>query len=136
MDEKEYLKLLEKAYSDLPEVLYKKKRFEIPQVKGKLIKTRTIISNFREISKHFSRDENHLFKFMLKEVGVRGEINSRGELILHSRFQPTTLNKAIMNYFKNYVECSHCNSPDTIFEKDGTILKCNACGDQKKILKL
>lgn len=133
MEQDEYEKLLNKAYEDLPEVLYKKERFEIPQVKGKLIKTRTIITNFNEIAKHFSRDKDHMFKFMLKEVGVRGELNNRNELILHSRFQPAMLNKAVNTYFENYVKCPHCNSPDTIFANNATILKCNACGHQEKI---
>ncbi len=133
MDEEEYKKLLDKAYVDLPEVLYKKERFEIPQVRGKLIKTRTQILNFGEIAKHLAREKDHMFKFILKEVGVRGEYNSKGELTLHSRFQPAMLNKAVESYFNIYVKCSHCNSPDTIFANNATILKCNACGHQEKI---
>lgn len=136
MDEVEYTQLLDKAYADLPEVLYKKERFEIPQVKGRLIKTRTVITNFKDIAKHFSREENHFFKFMLKEVGVRGDLNDRGEIILHSRFQPAVLNKAVLSYFKHYVECGHCNSPDTIFMDNGMTLKCNACGHQQKISQI
>ncbi len=136
MEEKEYLGLLDKAYSELPQVLYKKERFEIPQVKGRLIKSRTVINNFREIAKHFSRNEGHFFRFMLKEVGVRGETNDKGELTLHSRFQPTMLNKAVEKYFKQFVQCPHCNSPDTVFMNDATVLKCNACGHQEKISRV
>lgn len=136
MDKTEYLKLLDNAYKDLPEVLYKKARFEIPEVKGRLVKSRTIVSNFRDIAKHFSREIDHFSKFMLKELGVRGEVDSRGELILHSRFQPNMLNKSINRYFTSYVECSHCKSPDTVFEENDTILKCNACGHQAKISRL
>ena len=136
MEEKEYVSLLEKAYEDLPQVLFKKARFEIPEVKGRLVKTRTMITNAREIAKHFSRDENHFFKFMLKEVGVRGELNQRGDITLFSRFQPAALNKAVKSYYNQYIECKHCNSPDTVFQNDGTVLKCNACGHQEKISKL
>jgi len=136
MDEKDYLKLLDEAYEELPEVLLKKERFEIPKVTGKLIKTRTVINNFADIAKHFAREKDHMFKFFLKEVGVRGEYNNKGELILHSRFQPSMLNKAVISYYKQYVQCPHCNSPDTIFSKDGQTLKCNACGHQEKIKKL
>jgi len=136
MEEKEYLELLDQAYSELPQVLYKKERFEIPKVSGRLIKSRTVINNFREIAKHFSRDEDHFFKFMLKEVGVRGEIGNRGDMILHSRFQPAMLNKAVETYFERFVKCPHCTSPDTEFMNDGTILKCKACGHQEKISKV
>jgi len=136
MDEKIYSQLLEKAYKDLPEVLLKKERFEIPKVKGRLVKTRTMITNAREIAKHFAREENHFFKFMLKDVGVRGEVNQRGDITLFSRFQPAALNKTVQSYFNQYVECRHCKSPDTIFQNDGMVLKCNDCGHQEKISKL
>lgn len=136
MDESKYLELLDKAYADLPEVLYKKDRFEIPVVRGRLIKSRTVISNFSDIGKHFSRDIGHFSKFMLKDLGVRGEVDNRGELVLHSRFQPGILNKAVSNYFKSYVECSNCNSPDTVLSDDFVEIKCNACGHVAKLNRL
>ena len=135
MNESEYKELLDKAYKDLPEVLYKKDRFEIPQVKGRFIKSRTQISNFAEIAKHLEREEDHFFKFLLKDLGVRGEYNNKG-LTLHSRFQVAGLNKAVENYFKNYVECPHCKSPDTVLINERATLKCNACGHQEKVSKL
>ncbi len=136
MDKEKYLKLLDEAYNDLPEVLLKSERFEIPKVTGKLIKTRTVVSNFADIAKHFARDKDHFFKFFLKDVGVRGEYNPKGELILHSRFQPSLLNKTVKKYYDQYVKCPHCNSPDTILDNQINILKCNACGHQEKIIKL
>lgn len=136
MEEKEYLELLDKAYADLPAVIYKKERFEIPQVSGRLIKSRTVITNFRDIAKHLARTEDHFLKFMLREVGVRGEVGPKGELTLHSRFQPAILNKGVENYFKTYVQCVHCASPDTVLLNEGTLIKCNACGHQEKIDKL
>ena len=137
MDDTKYEQLLDQAYSELPEVLYKKKRFEIPEVKGRLIKTRTQISNFGEIAKQFSREIDHIYKYMIKFVGVRGELNEkRGDIILYSRFQPEILNKGIEKYYKEYIECGHCTSPDTILIEHGSIKKCNACGHQQKVTRL
>ena len=136
MEKKEYLELLENAYKELPEVLQNKKRFEVPKVKGKLIKTRTYISNFGEITKIFDRDSNHLFKFFLKEVAVRAELNKeKGELILYSRSQPEFLNKIIEKYFKEYVRCSYCKSPDTILVDDVGV-ECKACGHKQEVFKI
>ena len=132
MEDKKYVELLDKAYSELPQVLYKKGRFEIPTVSGKLIKSRTVISNFREIGKHFNRDEAHLVKYFLREAGVRGETTDKGELILHSRFQPVALNKIIERYFHSFVECPNCRSPDTLLDEFSN-LKCKACGHQEKL---
>ena len=134
MDETKYKELLDQAYSELPEVLHKRKRFVIPEVRGRIIKTRTQVANFGEIAKHLSRDTNHMYRFMLKFVGVRGELNdSKGEVILYSRFQPALLNKGIAKYFDEYVVCPHCSSPDTILENGAKIKKCNACGHQEPV---
>jgi len=132
MDDKTYEKLLDKAYTELPEVLYSGGRFEIPTVSGKLIKSRTLITNFGDIAKDLLRDQSHLLKYFLREAGVRGEINSRGELTLHSRFQPAALNKIIERYYSEFVECPHCRSPDTEI-LNGNNLKCKACGHEEKI---
>lgn len=136
MNQESYEKLLDNAYSELPEVLYKKDRFVVPEVSGKLIKSRTVIKNFKDIAKHLSRDIGHFSKFMLKDLGVRGELDDRKNLVLHSRFQPAGLNNAVMKYFKQFVECDHCNSPDTVFENSGSVLKCNACGHTGNIPRL
>lgn len=136
MDDKKYEELLDKAYSELPEVLYKKGRFELPTVKGRLIRSRTVITNFKDIAKKLSREDEHLTKYFLREAGVRGEIDARGNLTLHSRFQPAGLNNIVSKYFDNFVECPHCRSPDTTLEKDGLMLVCKACGHQEKKSKL
>jgi translation initiation factor 2 subunit 2 len=137
MEEKEYLNLLEKGYSELPEVLFKKERFTIPEVRGRIIKTRTQITNFGEIAKHFTRTQEHFFKFFLKFAGVRGDLDTKkGEVILHSKFQPAFLNKAVKSYFNEYVECPHCNSPDTSLDVAKNMKQCKACGHQEKVPNL
>lgn len=137
MEETQYIKILEKAYENLPEVVNKTKRFNIPEVRGRLIKTRTQITNFVDIAKELSREPEHMFKFFLKEVGVRGDLKlDRGEVILFSRFQPGMLNKAVESYFNSYVKCPKCTSPDTTLSSDGISLKCKACGHLEKVSKL
>jgi translation initiation factor 2 subunit 2 len=128
MEEKEYIQLLDNAYADLPQVLHKENRFEVPKVSGRVERTKTIVNNFRNIAKTLVRPENHFMRFFLKEVGVRGELNQRGELELAAKFQPGILNRTVERYFKNYVECEHCNSPDTTLDKDNKSIKCKACG--------
>lgn len=131
MDETTYKQLLDKAYEDLPQVLHKTTRFKIPEVTGRIVKTRTQITNFVDIAKHLERDENHFLRFFLKEIGVRGELEKNGTLTLHSKFQPTMLNKLVNKYFSTYVECPNCNSPDTILSASGEF-KCNACGHSER----
>jgi translation initiation factor 2 subunit 2 len=76
----------------------------LPTVKGKLIRSRTVITNFKDIAQKFSREDDHLTKYFLREAGVRGELDARGNLTLHSRFQPAGLNNIVSRYFDNIVE--------------------------------
>ena len=134
MDTQTYEKLLDNCYSELPEVLYKKERFEIPEVSGRIVKTRTQINNFSEISKQFQRDINHMYRFFLKFLGMRGEIDeSKGEVTLFSRFQPAMLNKGVKAYYDQYVECEYCKSPDTQLIDNNLKKKCKACGHEQKV---
>ena len=135
MKESEYKELLEKAYEQLPEVLHRKgERFVVPEVSGRIVKSRTQISNFGDIAKYISREQGHMYKFMLKFLGVRGELNEdKGLVILFSRFQPAMLNKGVQKYFQEYVECPHCGSPDTVLQEGNSMKKCNACGHQEKV---
>ena len=136
MDDSKYEQLLEQCYNELPEVLTKKQRFEIPEVRGRVVKTRTIINNFADISKHFNRDTAHMYRFMIKFVGVRGELNEKGEITLFSKFQPAMLNKGVHSYFSQYVECSYCKSPDTVLLDNNLKIKCKACGHEEKVLQI
>jgi len=133
MDFEEYKRLLDKAYSELPDIVKKNERFEIPEVKGRIERNRTLITNFKQIIKAFNRDENHLLKYFLREAGVRGEINN-GNLILYSRFNSNILKKIITKYFNEYVLCPVCKRPDT--ELKGNMIVCKACGAKTPVKEL
>lgn len=126
MDEDIYKKLLDKTYEELPETVFEKNRFEIPKVKGKIIKSITTITNFKDILKTLDRDSEHLSKYILKEVGVRGKILDNGFLSLFTKANPAFLNTILEKYFNQFVKCSNCLSPDTKLENNKIV--CSACG--------
>lgn len=137
MDCVKYEKLLDNCYSELPEVLYKKERFEIPEVSGRIVKTRTQITNFGDIAKQFQRDIGHMYRFFLKFLGMRGELNDKnGNVVLFSRFQPAMLNKGVKAYYDMYVECEYCKSPDTELQNNNLLKKCKACGHEQKVSQI
>lgn len=133
MDIQEYEKLLDKGFSELPEVIKKKERFVIPLVKGRIQRNRTIISNFNDIIEKSGRETEHLQKYFLREAGVRGQLE-RNSLVLHSKFSPNILNKVIKKYFEEFVICSYCQKPDTQLQDDTLI--CKACGHRQKVKRL
>ena len=60
----DYKEMLEKARSNLPEHVFQNERFEIPNVRGHIQGSRTILSNFNQIASSLGRDPNHMLKFI------------------------------------------------------------------------
>lgn len=125
----EYAEMLESAYANMPDSFYEAERFEIPKVRGHIEGNKTVISNIHEIISILGREENHLMKFLLKELATPGDIKN-GKLIFKSKIPASTINEKIKRYAKQYVLCNECGKPDTklVKEKDLTYLKCMACG--------
>ncbi|MFN3528066.1 MAG: translation initiation factor IF-2 subunit beta [Candidatus Altarchaeaceae archaeon] len=129
MDDKEYLKLLDRAYDLLPEKAKRHERFEIPKVLSFIEGTRTIIKNLDEISNALMRDKNEIFTYLLKELASRGEI-SPGKVIIERALRPEIIDEKIKDYAHDYVLCWECGKPDTkVIEFEGKkVIKCMACG--------
>ena len=125
----DYKKLLNKAKQELPKIKESSERFEILKVKGHIQGYKTIISNFTQIANNLGRDQNHLLKFLLKELASRGEV-IKTSLILDSRISASRVNEKIQQYARQYVLCKECGKPDTKITKKGNLfkIKCTACG--------
>lgn len=131
----DYEKLLEKAKKEMPEAALEKERFEIPKIRGHLQGNRTILSNFIQIAGLFSREPEHMLKFVLKEVAAPGEIKKSGSVILGTKVPASKINEKIRKYAHEFVLCSECGKPDTKIVKENNInyLRCLACGSKKAV---
>jgi translation initiation factor 2 subunit 2 len=130
----DYKKLLSKAMGEIPESIKHKERFEIPKVSGHIEGNKTIINNFFDIIKAFNRDQEHLLKYILKELATPGEI--RGNLlILGRKISSNIINEKIERYAAEFVICKECGKPDTQLNKKEKVLflKCLACGAQHPV---
>ena len=131
----DYKKLLEKARKDLPEHVFQKERFEIPNVKGHIQGSRTVISNFLQIANLLGREPEHMLKFVLRELATPGEIKKSGSVIVGSKVPASRINEKINQYANSFVFCYECGKPDTKIEKEGNLsfIKCMACGARHSI---
>ncbi|MFH1751581.1 MAG: translation initiation factor IF-2 subunit beta [archaeon] len=134
--QKEYEKLLDNIYKNLPENILNKERFELPVVESMIQGKKTIIRNFAFIAKAVHREIDHLYKFVSKEAGTMAAIDE-GKLVLSGKYNQIQLDKIFKSYFKEFVLCSACGKPDTkIIEQSGIkMLKCTACGALSPIRK-
>jgi len=129
-----YDELLERAYSQLPEVREYSERFTIPVPEIVYEGKNTVIRNYRDICRTINRDPKQVLQVMLKEIGTAGEI-SGDMLILQGRINTNKILDAVESYVLSYVICSECGSPDTelIRQERSLMLKCHACGAVRPI---
>jgi len=130
----DYEKLLGKARKELPEKSVKTERFEVPKVRGHIQGNKTVISNFHQIADAIGREQEHMPKFILKELATPGELKSKA-VIIGRKVSASMINEKIQAYVNKYVLCGECGKPDTklIKEKSITFLKCTVCGAKQPI---
>ncbi len=132
-----YETLLEKAEQELPESVAGAERFVIDKVLGHIEGNKTVIVNLKKIAKDLGRDENHLLKYLLRELATPGKFAGE-RVIFGTKVAASLINKKIKKYASEFVYCSECSKPDTklIEEKDIMYLRCLACGAKKPVKKV
>jgi translation initiation factor 2 subunit 2 len=125
----DYKELLNRGRSNLPESVLKTERFNVPNIRGHVQGSKTILSNFFQIIDVLGREEEHFLKYMLKELATPGEIK-KPLVILGRKVSASRINQKITEYAQKYVICKECGKPETTLTKQDRInyVKCNACG--------
>lgn len=125
----DYKALLRRAESELPTEVIIKERFEIPKAvvfnEGKT----TIFKNLFEIANKVNRTPEHLFTYLLKELGTAGEIDGE-RAVFQGRILEARVKERVQKYIDRYVLCRECERPDTVLKKRNRtlVMKCEACG--------
>jgi len=138
--EYKYEELLERMYCLLlannPELAGDRKRFLIkpPQVVREGSK-RVVLINFGEICKTLNRSTEHVYSFMLAEMGTTGSIDASSRMVIKGRFPPKAIEQIIRRYVGEYVSCSSCKSPNTTLQKQNRLyfMQCNNCGARRSV---
>lgn len=130
----DYSSLLKKAYKTLPEINKATERFEVPKVSGHVEGNKTIINNFKVIVDVVRREQEHLLKYLQRELATPAFIDD-SRLVLNRKISSSIINEKIEKYVKTFVLCPECGKPDTQIIKDErlTTIKCQACGAKHPI---
>lgn len=133
----DYNKLLDRLYMSLPLKTLESTRFELPVAESIVQGKQTIWKNFTKCSKDLKREENQLYKFVMKEISTSSTILN-GTLVLNGIFNNHKINQILDKYIKFFVLCSACKKPDTeiVSQNNIKVLKCSACGAITPIQKL
>lgn len=130
----DYDELLEKGMEEVPDDSEEADRFEVPVADTRKDGSKTVVENFGEIVDAFSREEKHVSKYIVNELGTAGHVEG-SELVLNGEFRRGNVQSKVKQYANEYVFCPECERPDTeiIKEKGVEILKCKACGARNPI---
>ncbi|BBE41613.1 MAG TPA: translation initiation factor IF-2 subunit beta [Nitrososphaeria archaeon] len=132
----DYISLLERIKDNLrSEGSGRVSRLEIPSPDIVWVGNRTIIRNFRQIADVIGRDPQRMAVFMGKELATSANLDQEFRLILLGRKDRESIERVIQRYFKEYVICPVCGSPDTklVKERKVTFLVCEACGARSPV---
>ncbi len=132
----DYLANLDRALSQVPEIKGSGERFIVPEPKLLTEGKTTVLENFAAIADKLNREPEHVFKFLLRELGTAGKLEG-SRAIFHGRFTTGVISELIDAYVKDYVTCSECGRPDTHLIKSDRILtlRCDACGAHRPVAK-
>ncbi|MCL4404660.1 MAG: translation initiation factor IF-2 subunit beta [Candidatus Marsarchaeota archaeon] len=130
ISDKEYMELLDRAFSKLPSLEAEKSDFVIPKVESMIQGNKTTIRNIASIADKARRKVEDIARYLSKEFGVPTSMEEQ-RLVLTGKFSQEQLDKEMLKYFETYVICRECHKPDTHLENAGRgmlMLVCEACG--------
>lgn len=126
----EYEELLKRIQNKLSDGQNKvASRFELPPPDVMWEGSRTFLRNFMDFVKILRRDPAKILQYLSKEFAVPAERLGDKAMFIGRR-EPDDFMRLFHIYFREYVECPTCKSPDTGTVKENRIsfLICEACG--------
>jgi len=129
-----YEEMLSRAKEILPDETEETSRFTVPNVKGHVEGSKTIINNWSQIADALHRKPEHLLKYVQKELATPGEI-IKASVVFGTKIQATKINEKIKQYADEFVFCKTCGKPETKLTKEATVffVVCQACGAKNSI---
>ena len=133
----DYENLLKRARSQIPEVVSKQERLEIPRLRQSVIGMRTTIYNFKEVADALGREPQHLLKFLSGEMATAAT-TQESRAIFQGKFGADTFERLVQRYVEGFVVCPICKRPDTKITKEKRLsfLTCSACGAKSAVKQL
>lgn len=132
----DYESSLDRAMDEVPDIGGDESRLEIPDPHAQKDGAFTRFTNLGDIADVLSREDEHLHRFIQRELGTSGKFeNGRGRY--NGTFSEQDFSAAVDAYVDEYVLCSECGLPDTrlVRENRTPMLRCDACGAFRPVTK-
>jgi translation initiation factor 2 subunit 2 len=100
-------------------------------------RSRSVWVNFAEICNTLNRPTDHMFQFILSELGCEGSIGGENQFLLKNKYTNKHIESLLKKYVLDYVQCTNCKSTKTILKKDNStrmqVLVCSICKSEKTV---
>ena len=111
---------------------------KLPSIQISMVgKDRICWMNFNDVAEALNRQPEHLFQYILSELGCEGTIGGKDQANIKSRVTQSNLQKVLTKYINDYVRCPNCKSFNTIIKKDQSTrlqqIYCEKCKSVKTI---
>ncbi len=132
----DYESSLDRAMENVPDIGGDETRLQIPDAQPQKDGAFTRFTNLGEIADVLSREDEHLHRFVQRELGTNGKL-SDGSGRYNGNFSGSDFDTTVDAYVEEYVRCSECGLPDTrLVREDRTpMLRCDACGAFRPVTK-
>lgn len=131
-----YKDLCDHAYEELDTDGQQTFSIKPPQVTRNGAK-KTAWSNYVDICSTLRRPKQHVYDYIMSELGTEGNEDKEQRLLIRGRFTQKQIESLLRRYVINYVQCTMCKSLDTKLEKDSSsrlyFLQCNNCKSSKSV---
>lgn len=118
-----------------------KKRFTMKPPQLMRVGTKkTLWVNFQEICTMMRRNADHVFQFMMAELGTEGSIDGNKRLVIRGKFVPKYIESLLRKYIGEYVACQMCRSFNTSLTRDSVsrlfFVSCQDCGSSRSVAQI
>lgn len=101
---------------------------------------KTLWTNFHDICKMMRRNPDHVFSFMMAELGTEGSIDGKQNLVIKGKFVPKYIESLLRKYILEYVQCQVCRSFITNLTRDAAsrlyFVFCQDCNSQRSVSQI
>ena len=104
MSDFEYDALLDRARDRIPTDISERNRWTMPNPEILVEGNQTIIRNFSAIVDAMDRDANHVYQYLINELGTSGT-REQVRVMLKGRVPPKRIKEKIVGYVKTYILC-------------------------------
>jgi translation initiation factor 2 subunit 2 len=136
-----YQFLLDRVYGLIkrlnPDVVEKTRVNIAVPIVNRVGRSRSVWVNFADICNSLNRPMDHLFQFILTELGCEGSIGGENQFLLKNKYNNKHIESLLKKYVLDYVQCTNCKSTKTILKKDNStrmqVLACTICKSEKTV---